>query len=215
MQPDLVEKWTAQHGVAITDTQRKRLATHQDMVLEKNRYMNLTAITDPVEFAVKHIIDSLTLLPYIPPALGITLADVGTGAGFPGLALAIVREDLQVTLVDSLRKRIVFLQEVVAALGLQNVSCIHARAEDLTREGAAFDICTARAVARLDKLAKWVLPITKSGGTFLAMKGADVQAEVDEAKPVIEKLGGCVKAIDLVEIAPGLAHSVVMVEKAL
>ncbi|MCL1788144.1 MAG: 16S rRNA (guanine(527)-N(7))-methyltransferase RsmG, partial [Defluviitaleaceae bacterium] len=133
MQPDLVEKWTAQHGVAITDTQRKRLATHQDMVLEKNRYMNLTAITDPVEFAVKHIIDSLTLLPYIPPALGITLADVGTGAGFPGLALAIVREDLQVTLVDSLRKRIVFLQEVVDTLGLQNVSCIHARAEDLAR----------------------------------------------------------------------------------
>jgi 16S rRNA (guanine527-N7)-methyltransferase len=117
--------------------------------------------------------------------------------------------------VDSLRKRIIFLQEVVAALGLTNVACIHARAEDLAREGAAFDICMARAVARLDKLAKWVLPITKPGGTFLAMKGADVQAEVDEAKPVIEKLGGCVKAIDLVEIAPGLAHSVVMVEKAL
>ncbi|MCL1787158.1 MAG: class I SAM-dependent methyltransferase, partial [Defluviitaleaceae bacterium] len=118
-------------------------------------------------------------------------------------------------LVDSLRKRIVFLQDVVEKLGLTNVECVHARAEDLAQAGAAFDLCTARAVARLDKLAKWVLPITKPGGTFLAMKGADVQVEVDEAKPVIGKLGGCVKTVDLVEIAPGLAHSVVVVEKAL
>ena len=109
MQQDLVEKWAAQNGVAISDAQFERLALHQDMVLEKNKYMNLTAITDPSEFAAKHIIDSLTLLPYIPQTQVTTLADIGTGAGYPGMVLAIMRGDLQVTLVDALRKRIVFL----------------------------------------------------------------------------------------------------------
>ena len=213
MQTAIVEKWAVENGAALTATQLNRLATHQEMVLEKNKVMNLTTITDPHDFAVKHIIDSMTLLPYIPSAQGASLADIGAGAGFPGMVLATLREDLQVTLVDSLRKRVLFLQEVVEALGLKNVSCVHARAEDLARAGAMFDICTARAVARMDKLVKWALPITKPGGLFLAMKGAHVQAELEEAKPALAKFGGAVKTVDLIEIAPGLVHSVVVVEK--
>jgi len=211
VQTDLVKKWASENGIIITDAQLALLEQHQNMVLETNKHMNLTAITDPNAFAVKHIIDSLTLLQYIPQ--GITLADIGTGAGFPGIVLAIMRPDLHVTLVDSLRKRVLFLQEAVNKLGLQNVDCVHSRAEDLAREGKTFDICTARAVARMDKLAKWVLPITKPGGTFLAMKGSDIYDELENAKPVIEKKGGHVLCVNLIEVAPGLVHSIVVIAK--
>ena len=213
MRTDIIKNWANENGIVITDAQLALLERHQNMVLETNKYMNLTAITNLEEFAIKHIIDSLTLLPYIPQRTGITLADIGTGAGFPGVVLAIMRPDLHVTLVDSLRKRVFFLQEVVKELGLCNVGCIHSRGEDLAREGKIFDICTARAVARMEKLVKWVLPITKPGGTFLAMKGPDVAEELERAKPTLEKMGGHVKAVDLVEIASELMHSVVVIQK--
>jgi len=212
MQTDLVKKWASENGIAVIDAELALLEQHQSMVLETNKHMNLTAITAPEEFAVKHIIDSLTLLPYIPQ--GAMIADIGTGAGFPGLVLAIMRKDLHVTLVDSLRKRVFFLQEVVSKLGLHNVECVHTRAEDLVHAGKTFDICTARAVARMDKLVRWVLPITKPGGTFLAMKGPDISEELENAKPALEKLGGYVKSVDLIEIAPGLTHSIVVIEKS-
>ena len=211
MQTDLVKKWVSKNGVAITDAQLALLEQHQNMVLETNKHMNLTAITDPKEFAIKHIADSLTILPYVPREA--KLADIGTGAGFPGLVLAIMREDLHVTLVDSLRKRVFFLQEAVSKLGLQNVECVHTRAEDLARVGITFDICVARAVARMDKLVRWTLPITKPGGTFLAMKGPDISDELENAEPALEKLGGYVKSVDLVEITPGLVHSIVVITK--
>ena len=211
----LIQSWAAKNSIIITEKQLSLLTRHQAYVLETNKHMNLTAITNPIEFATKHIIDSLTLLPYIAHlADGVRLADIGTGAGFPGIVLAIMREDLHVTLIDSLRKRVFFLQETVTALGLTNVECIHARAEDLSRDGVAFDICTARAVAGMDKLAKWVLPITRPGGLFLAMKGPDVAEELDRAKPILAKRGGMVKSVDLVEIAEGLSHSIVVIEKA-
>jgi len=197
----------------LTDLQRTRLEQHKKMVLETNRHMNLTAITDPAEFDVKHIADSLTILPYIPQVEGIALGDVGSGAGFPGIVLAIMREDIEIMLIDSLRKRVNFLHEVVQELGLVNVKAVHARAEDLAREGVAFDICTARAVASMDKLAKWVLPIVKPGGKFLAMKGPDVGAELEKAETVLRKKGGVVESVDKVEIAEGIVHSVVVVRK--
>jgi len=209
-----VEIWAVKNGISITEKQLDLLAQHQAHVLQTNQHINLTAITDPHEFAVKHIIDSLTLLPYIshlPP--GTHLADVGSGAGFPGMVLAIMRQDLHVTLIDSLRKRVNFLQETVSALGLTNVKCIHTRAEDLKRSDVAFDVCTVRAVAAMDKLAKWVLPITKPDGLFLAMKGPDVSDELDRARPVLDKFGGVVEKVDVVEIAPGLRHSVVVINK--
>jgi len=208
--PDVIKNWALENNVVITTKQLAQLARHKAMVLETNKYMNLTAITDPAEFEIKHIIDSLTLLPYIPE--GVTLGDIGTGAGFPGLVLAIMREDIHVTLVDSLRKRVLFLQKVIDELGLTNAKAVHSRAENLDED---FDICTARAVARMDKLAKWVLPITKRGGTFLAMKGPDVAEELESAKPILQKFGGCVKDVHVVEIAAGLFHSVVMVARCL
>jgi len=211
MHTGLITDWAGQNGISITATQLNLLDKHQAKVLETNKYMNLTAITCPQEFAVKHIIDSLTLLPYI--ATGTRLADIGTGAGFPGLVFAIMRPGLHVTLIDSLRKRVFFLQEVIDELGLDNVQAVHSRAEDMARQGITFDICTARAVASMDKLAKWVLPITAPGGTFLAMKGPTVEEELENAKPTIAKLGGLIRTVDKIEIAPGLVHSVVVISR--
>jgi len=209
----IVKDWTAANNIKITDKQLDLLSLHQNKVLETNKQMNLTAITNPTEFAVKHIIDSLSILPYIPQ--NTRVADIGTGAGFPGIVLAIMRDDIHVTLIDSLRKRIFFLQQAVDELALSNVTCIHARAEDLARGGIAFDICTARAVASLDKLAKWVLPITEKGGTFLAMKGPCVSEELEKAKPAIAKQGGQIKSVDVVEISPEIKHSIVVIERNL
>jgi len=208
----LIHEWAAKNDLTITETQQQMLQKHQDMVLYTNKHMNLTAITAPDEFATKHIIDSLTLLPYIPQNAQ-TLADIGTGAGYPGLVLAIMRPNLRVVLLDSLRKRVRFLQEVVDELGLTNVECLHARAEELAPTGIEFDICTARAVASMDKLAKWILPLVSPGGTLLTMKGPDVQDELAAAEKILAKRGGVVQNVDTMEIAPGIAHSIVVVSK--
>lgn len=207
-----IKEWAVQNGVEVTTVQQQMLQAHQNMVLETNKHMNLTAITNPQEFAIKHIIDSLTLLPYIPHT-ATTLADIGTGAGYPGLVLAIMRSDLHVTLLDSTRKRIDFLQETAKTLGLTNVECLHARAEELAPTGTKFDVCTARAVAGMDKLAKWVLPITKPGGIFLAMKGPNVQEELDAAQKILAKRGGTIQTVDKVEISAGILHSIVVVQR--
>lgn len=203
----------AKFGVEITSEQLSLLEAHQNMVLETNKHMNLTAITDIEEFAVKHILDSLTLLPYLKQ--GARLCDVGSGAGFPGIVLGIMRKDLHVMLVDSLRKRVTFLQSVVDRLSLTNVEAVHTRAEDLAREGISFDICTARAVARMDKLVKYALPITAPGGVFLAMKGPNVEEELEAALSKITKLHGAVERINKVELVQGLVHSIVVIRKNL
>jgi len=208
---NIILPWAAKNGITITEAQLNMLSLHQTCVLDANQHMNLTAITNPAEFATKHIIDSLSVLPYVGDAK--SLADVGTGAGFPGLVLAIMQPDLQITLIDSLRKRVFFLQETIAKLGLANVTAIHTRAEDLARQGKTFDICTARAVAQMDKLAKWVLPLTARGGRFIAMKGPNVSDELAKAKPSLTKLGGVLKTVDVVEITPEIRHSIVVVRR--
>ncbi|MCL1844319.1 MAG: 16S rRNA (guanine(527)-N(7))-methyltransferase RsmG, partial [Defluviitaleaceae bacterium] len=174
--------WANSRGIEITPAQLDALAAYQQRVLDVNKYINLTAITDPADFAVKHFIDSLTLLPHLPHLPHKTnLIDIGTGAGFPGMVLRIMRDDLHITLLDSTRKRVNFLRETSEQLGLPTES-VHARAEDFAREhGAIFDICTARAVAGMDRLAGWALPLVRSGGAFLAMKGPDVAEELEKA----------------------------------
>ncbi|MCL1862886.1 MAG: 16S rRNA (guanine(527)-N(7))-methyltransferase RsmG, partial [Defluviitaleaceae bacterium] len=171
----------------ISDEQYAMLEAYKARVLEVNQYMNLTRITEETDFAVKHIIDSLTLLPFI--GHGASLIDIGTGAGFPGMVLGIMRDDLKVTLLDSLRKRVNFLRQTADMLGLPDIECVHARAEDFAKT-KTFDICTARAVASLDKLAAYALPLVKKGGLFLAMKGNDIADELEKAKPAIKKYGG-------------------------
>lgn len=163
------------------------------LVVEQNRVMNLTAITEPREFAIKHIIDSLSAWDEKIFQGVETLADVGTGAGFPAIPLKIFKPQLKLCLIDSLAKRTEFLKRVVAALELDGVEIFHGRAEDLARQKIfreRFDVVTSRAVARLNILAEYCLPFAKVGGKFVALKGKNFREELDEAQAAIKILGG-------------------------
>ena len=185
----------------------EQLAEYTRLLLEKNQVMNLTAITDPKQAARLHILDSAALLRWGTFA-GKTLLDVGTGAGLPGIPLKILVPSLQVTLLDSLGKRVAWLNEVCAQLGLTGIQAIHARAEEQALDPEfrdSFDLVTARAVAQLRLLCELCLPYVKVGGTFLAMKSADSGLELGEAARCIQILGGRMeKALDYA--APGTEH---------
>lgn len=170
------------------------LTIYGELLLEKNQVMNLTAITEPREVAALHMLDCAALAAHLPAGVQ-TLADVGTGAGFPGLVLAVLRPDIAVTLLDPLEKRLNFIREVISALGLENVILLHVRGEDAGRDPALrerFDVTTARAVADLTVLGELCLPLTKVGGWFLPMKSVDSGPEAEAAKPLLGQLGGSV-----------------------
>lgn len=190
------------------------LLRYGELLTEKNKVMNLTAITDPAEIARLHFLDSAALLT-LADFRGKTLVDVGTGAGFPGLPLRILEPSLRLTLLDSLGKRIDFLQEVCDDLSLQAVTCVHARAEDFAAaHREAFDFVTSRAVANLRVLAELCLPLVKPGGYFLAMKAVDSDAELAEAAAALSLLGGSAERVADYEI-PGttLRHRLIFIKK--
>ncbi len=173
------------------ENQFQQFSTYLEELVETNAHMNLTAITEPEEIWAKHFLDSAVLLKQLELPLDASCIDVGTGAGFPGMVLAILRPDLQVTLLDSLQKRVGFLERIAEKLGLANVRCMHARAEDAARDAAyreQFDLATARAVAALPTLTEYCLPFVKVGGQFAAMKGPS-ESPADAAKAVA-LLGG-------------------------
>lgn len=171
--------------------------TYYHTLVEWNEKMNLTGITEPREVALKHMIDSLTVYrkEYFPE--GAKVIDVGTGAGFPGVPLAIYQPHLDITLLDSLQKRLTFL-DTALSLSHRQAQLVHARAEDAGRQAEhrdQYDVAVSRAVARLYRLVEWCLPFVKVGGVLLAMKGAKCQEEVDEAKKAIFLLGGKLEAV--------------------
>ena len=183
----------AEVGIPLTAEQIGQFSVYHEMLLDWNTRMNLTALTAPEDVAVKHIIDSLTAYDAALFDGARTLIDVGTGAGLPGIPLAVYAPHLTVTLLDSLNKRVRFLTEVTAAMGLPNVRCIHARAEEAARTAehrAAYDIAVSRAVARLPVLLEYTLPFVRVGGTLLALKGRAYAEEQKEARRAAEVLGG-------------------------
>ena len=183
----------AEAGIPLTAEQIGQFSVYHEMLLDWNTRMNLTALTAPEDVAVKHIIDSLTAYDAALFDGARTLIDVGTGAGLPGIPLAVYAPHLTVTLLDALNKRVRFLTEVTAAMGLQNVRCIHARAEEAARTAehrAAYDIAVSRAVARLPVLLEYTLPFVRVGGTLLALKGRAYAEEQKEARRAAEVLGG-------------------------
>ncbi|MCI8807787.1 MAG: 16S rRNA (guanine(527)-N(7))-methyltransferase RsmG [Oscillospiraceae bacterium] len=192
------------------------LARYGALLLEKNRVMNLTAITQPQDVATLHMLDCAALLD-CARFEGKTLIDVGTGAGFPGLPLKILTPSLEVTLLDSLNKRVDWLNETIDTLGLKGVRAVHGRAEEAGRDPAfreRFDFAAARAVADLRLLCELCLPFLKVGGRFLAMKGTDCGDEVDKALPAIQVLGGRLEGrIDRLIPHTDVTHRVVLVEK--
>ena len=203
-------------GLTFTSEQVDKFNKYYEMLIETNRSMNLTAITEPDEVAVKHMIDSL-LVYKEKDFSGKTLVDVGTGAGFPGIPLKIYCPSLKIVLMDSLAKRLKFLQIVIEELGLEGITCEHIRAEDAghkSQHREHYDIAIARAVAPLAVLAEYCLPLVKSGGFFYAMKGSKYKDEFEQGKKAVNILGGKFVGCEEIKL-PGLddGRAVLIVQK--
>lgn len=204
------------YGLTFGEEQFALLEAYAAMLKEWNEKMNLTAITDGEGIAVKHFLDSLLVLRYADPPRGAKLADVGAGAGFPGAVLKIARPDLHLTLIDGQGKRVAFLAALSERLGLE-AACLHLRAEDAGRDPglrARFDLVTARAVAGMNVLAEYCLPLVKRGGVFAAMKGPEPRAEIAAAERAIRLLGGSEPEILDYRLPNGDGRTLVTVRKA-
>ncbi|OON98021.1 MAG: 16S rRNA methyltransferase G [Epulopiscium sp. Nele67-Bin005] len=198
MLEQLLKDGAAELEIDLTPVQISQLLLYKSLLLEWNEKVNLTAITDETEVITKHFLDCMTICKAISMQNVNTLIDVGTGAGFPGLVLKIVYPHIKITLVDSLNKRLVFLNTVIEELGLKNIECIHSRAEDLAQNKKyreKFDVCASRAVANLAVLSEYSLPFIKVNGYFIALKGQKVEQETQEATTAIQILGGKLEGI--------------------
>ena len=189
------------------------LERYAELLVEKNKVMNLTAITEPRDVATLHFLDCAALLT-LAEFKGKKVADVGTGAGFPGMPLRILEPSMDITLLDSLNKRIDFLKEVCEDLGLSDVDCVHARAEEFAAEHReSYDIVTSRAVANLQMLCELCLPLVKVGGCMVALKGPDCAAEIEAAQNAIKILGGKLKLVKEYDLADAGSRTLVVIEK--
>lgn len=204
-------------NLILTDKQKLNFSVYKQLLGEWNQKINITAITEDDEVDIKHFLDSLT-----PLVTGLfqgkkKIIDIGTGGGFPGVPLKIMNEDLDVSLLDSLNKRIIFLNEVISQLELKNIVAIHGRAEELSikpeyRE--QYDICISRAVASLSVLSEYCIPFVKIGGYFISMKGPDVTEEIEDSKNAIKLLGGKVVEQKSITIPKSdIVHSLIIIEK--
>ena len=186
-----------EYNIKINDEQIEKFDLYMKLLLEWNEKINLTAITEKDDIILKHFVDSLTILKYVDESDKII--DIGTGAGFPGIPIKIMNEKANITLLDSLNKRINFLNIVINELKLDNIVAIHGRAEELARNKAhreKYDVAVSRAVANLSTLTEYMLPFVKVGGKCICMKGANVKEEIDKAKNAIKKLGGQIEIVD-------------------
>ena len=211
---DLLYNEAQKFGVTLDETALNRFDVYAKMLVETNKVMNLTAIIDPHEIVIKHFIDCLTFFKYVDVSENAKIIDVGTGAGFPSMVLLIARPDLKITMIDSLKKRLVFLQNVLDELGL-NAQIIHARGEDGGRTAELreqFDFATARAVANLAVLSELCIPYVKLGGYFVAMKGTDVK-EIRNAENAIKLLGGYIESVNSFEINECGSRNIVKIIK--
>ena len=201
-------------ALGLDGSRAETLERFASLLLEKNEVMNLTAITEPTAVAQLHLLDSAALTRFADFS-GKRVVDVGTGAGFPGMPLRILRDDFDLTLLDSLGKRIAWLSEVCGELGLERVECVHARAEEFAAERREqYDLAVSRAVAQLGILCELALPLVKVGGQFLAMKSVDTEEEINAAKRAVKTLGGRIAAVEDYTIPTSeVTHRVVVIEK--
>ena len=194
---DLMIEYGKEISIEFTEEQLQQFYQYMQLLLEWNEKMNLTAIVEPKEIILKHFIDSVTILKYIDKNK--TLIDIGTGAGFPGIPVKIMRPDIEVTVLDSLNKRIHFLEEVINQLGLKKIETVHARIEEYGKNRKyreSYDIATSRAVANLTTLSEYMLPMVKVGGISICMKGAEIEEEFSKSQKAIDILGGKIQKVD-------------------
>lgn len=204
-----------QYGVHLSEEQLRQLDCYAEMLVDWNTRMNLTGITDSQGVMIRHFEDSMAMLQFVVIPQGGSLIDVGTGAGFPGMVLKIARPDIQLTLLDSLNKRILFLEAVAKEIGA-DVQTVHLRAEEggkMPKFREKYDIACARAVSNLRELSEYCLPYVRKGGKFIAMKGPDAGEELDAARPAIGTLGGKVCLMEEYRISDGSGRTIVMVDK--
>lgn len=190
------EKDLKEFNIVLSEHQTEQFFSYYEMLIEKNKVMNLTAITDFDEVIKKHFVDSLSLVKAYDLTSPVSLIDIGTGAGFPGIPLKIVFPDLEITLLDSLNKRVDFLQSVIASLDLKGIDAFHGRAEDFARREKfreRFDLCVSRAVANLSVLCEYCIPYVKIGGKFISYKSEKIMEELKTAEHAVDVLGGKVK----------------------
>ena len=211
---ELNEK-SQQIEIMLNEEQKGNFFKYMELLIEWNQKINLTAITEPKDIILKHFVDSLTIKKYIKEKSKII--DVGTGAGFPGIPLKIVDPNIEVTLLDSLNKRIIFLNEVIKEINLKNIEAIHGRIEEVGKNKKyreKFDVVTSRAVSNLNVLAEYMLPLTKIGGICICMKGAEVEEEIEKSKNAIKLLGGKIEKVDTFEL-PGenIKRNIVIIKK--
>jgi 16S rRNA (guanine(527)-N(7))-methyltransferase GidB len=202
-------------NIECTDDQLTKLDNYMNDILEYNEHINLTAIREPEEFISKHYVDSAAICSLPEYITAKKIIDVGTGAGFPGVPLAVLDQDKEFILSDSLLKKLKIVDELTAKLEINNVETVHGRVEDLGHNieyREKFDVCVSRAVANLSVLAEYCLPFVKVGGSMLAYKGPDVEDELKSAKKAIKTLGGRVDRIETIEIA-GFSHNIIIIRK--
>ncbi len=209
----ILEKWE----IPFLKEQQEQLVTYYEMLVKKNKVMNLTAITEFEEVLDKHFLDSIALAQYVDLTRSVSVIDLGTGAGFPGMPLKIMFPDLRITLADSLNKRILFLDEVIGELGLTDIQTVHARAEDLAHDQKyreQYDYCVSRAVANLSSLSEYCLPFVKIGGSFISYKSGEIEKELTAAKKAIFLLGGQFEQVIPFQLeGTDLNRSFVMIKK--
>ena len=218
-QLELLKQGAGEFGLELSDLQLQRFSVFASLLLEWNRKLNLTRITDPTEIVIKHFLDSLSCFAVADFPLDAKVIDVGTGAGFPGIPIEIARPDLNITLLDSTRKRLAFLESVAVELELGGVLLVHGRAEDAGQDierREFYDVAVARAVARMNALAEYTLPLVRLGGFAIAQKGSEVADELKDAEPGITLLGGEVEKVARVTLPySDITRSVIVIRKVL
>ena len=212
---DLLKEKAEMFHVKLDETALERFEIYARLLVEWNEKINLTAITDPEGITIKHFLDSLTIFAYVDILEGSKVIDVGTGAGFPGLAMLIARPDLDMTLMDSTKKRLTVIENILENIGLQ-ANVVHSRAEDAGKNKdfrEQYDYSTARAVTNLRDLAEYCLPFVKVGGSFVPMKSAKTEEEIAEGKKAIHVLGGQIVKVDSFELLDCGERTIINVKK--
>ena len=203
------------YKISLDDNMLQRFEKYSELLVEWNQKMNLTAITEPEEIAIKHFLDSLLLLCAFDIKKGDSVIDVGTGAGFPGVPIKIARPDINLTLLDSLNKRLVFLDNLMKNLNL-NANLLHLRAEDGSRKEELrekFSVATSRAVAALPALLEYCMPYVKVGGVFIAMKGPLIEEEIENSQNAIDTLGGKIEDIKKFVLPDNSTRNILIIKK--